>query len=230
MSINRNDVERYKERLILNFDENTQFVEANFGYRIIKRLFDFFVATLALILLSPVFLIIAILIKFENNGPVFFGHTRTGYKGEQIKIWKFRSMKENAEDLINDFTEEQKKEFFTNFKLDNDPRITKMGHFLRKTSIDELPQLINVLSGTMSLVGPRPVTDAEIMLYGERKHEFLSALPGITGYWQANGRSNVEYPERIDMELFYIHNQSFLLDIKIILKTVVVVAKRDGAK
>lgn len=199
-------------------------------YLFIKRLFDILLSLVALIILSPLFLLVAILIKIDSKGPVFFKHKRIGKNGKIIGVYKFRSMVINAEELLKQFTPEQKKEYEKNFKLDNDPRITKIGNFLRKSSLDELPQLINILIGNMSIVGPRPIVTKELEKYGNQKDKFLSVTPGLTGFWQASGRSDVDYDERIKMELYYIDNCSLWLDIKIILKTFVAVIKKEGAK
>ncbi|GHU81631.1 exopolysaccharide biosynthesis protein [Clostridia bacterium] len=200
-------------------------------YRAIKRIADFFCALLGVIIFSPVFVIIAILIKKEDlKASVFFTHSRVGINGEEINILKFRSMLSNAEALIAKFTPEQKKEYEENYKLHNDPRITKIGHFLRKTSLDELPQLINILSGDLSIVGPRPIVTDELEKYKENKNKFLSVKPGLTGYWQVNGRSDTTYDERIELEMYYVNHCSLWLDIKIMFKTVAVVFNRNGAK
>lgn len=199
-------------------------------YLFIKRFFDLLLSLVAIIILSPLFLIIAILIKIDSEGPVFFKHKRIGKNGKIIGIYKFRSMVINAEELIKKFTPEQKAEYEKNFKLDNDPRITKIGKFLRKSSLDELPQLINILIGNMSIVGPRPIVKKELEKYGKNKDKFLSVTPGLTGFWQASGRSDVSYDERIKMELYYVDNCSLWLDFKIILKTFVAVIKKEGAK
>ena len=199
-------------------------------YKYVKRALDVVIASIALVALFPIFLIIAILIKAESKGPVFFAHKRIGKNGKEIKILKFRTMVDNAEDLIKEFTPEQMEEFKKNFKLENDPRITKMGKFLRKTSLDELPQLINIIRGELSLIGPRPVIEAELEKYGNNKRKFLSITPGLTGYWAANGRSNVSYEERMIMELYYIDNISWKLDLKIFFKTILSVLKKEGAR
>jgi len=148
---------------------------------------------------------------------------------KKIKIYKFRTMYENAEEIFENFTEEQKQEYYINFKLDNDPRITKVGDFLRKTSLDELPQLINILKGDMSIVGPRPIVEKEIEKYNGYASQVFSVLPGLTGYWQAHGRSDTTYDERVQMDMYYLRNRSLVLDFKIILKTVVSVIKKEGA-
>ena len=139
------------------------------GYLVLKRIFDFIAALIGIILLSPIFLIISILIRRDSKGPIVFGHVRKGLHGRDIKVYKFRTMYENSKEIFENFTEEQKREFYINFKLDNDPRITKIGEFLRKTSLDELPQLFNILKGDMSIVGPRPIVEAEIEKYGNMR-------------------------------------------------------------
>lgn len=198
-------------------------------YSILKKIFDVSISFISLILLSPVFLILAILVKLDSKGPVFYAHKRKGKNRSDIKIYKFRTMYSNSDEIFQSFTTEQKEEYYKNFKLDNDPRVTKLGGFLRKTSLDELPQLLNVLKGDLSLIGPRPIVEKEIFKYGEYADKFFSVIPGITGYWQANGRSDTSYDERIQMDMYYIDNRSFMMDIKIILKTVISVIKKEGA-
>lgn len=196
----------------------------------VKRVFDFFISLIGIIILSPLFLIIMLAIKIDSKGPCFFIHKRIGKNGKTIGVYKFRSMVVNAEELLKKLTPEQEKEFKENFKMENDFRITKVGKILRKTSLDELPQLLNILKGNMSLVGPRPVIKDELEKYGEYKDKFLSVTPGLTGYWQANGRSNTTYEERVQMDMYYIDHMSLLLDIKIMFQTVVAVIKKEGAK
>ena len=198
-------------------------------YLFVKRVTDILGALIGLILLSPIFLIVVIAIKLDSKGPIIFGHTRKGLGGKDIKVYKFRTMYENSKEIFDNFTEEQKQEFYKNFKLDNDPRITKIGNFLRRSSIDELPQLINILNGSMSIVGPRPIVEKEIALYGEYAPKLFSVVPGLTGYWQANGRSDTTYQERIKMDMYYIDNRSLGLDLKIIFKTFSSVIKGEGA-
>lgn len=198
-------------------------------YIIVKRTMDILGSLIGLILLSPVFLIVAIAIKLDSKGPIIFGHTRKGLHGKDIKVYKFRTMYENSQEIFNNFTEEQKEEFYKNFKLENDPRVTKIGNFLRRTSIDELPQLINILNGSMSIVGPRPIVQKEVELYGEYADKLFSVVPGLTGYWQANGRSDTTYEERVKMDMYYIDNKGFWLDFKIIIKTFGSVLKGEGA-
>ena len=198
-------------------------------FKVIKRLFDIIVSLLGLLILSPLFLLLTILIKCDSKGPVFFIQKRVGRNGKKFGIFKFRTMRINAEELIASFTPEQLKEWKENFKLKNDPRITRVGKFLRNTSLDELPQLINIFVGHMSLVGPRPIVEEELEWYGEKKSVLLSVRPGLTGWWATNGRSEVSYPERCDYELYYVYNCSLLLDIKILFKTFSAVFSRKGA-
>ncbi len=199
------------------------------NYMSVKRVFDLVISTIGLIILSPIFLILAIIVKLDSKGPVFFAHTRYGKNGKKFKMYKFRTMYENAQDMINDFTPEQMKEWKENFKLQDDPRITKVGKFLRKTSLDELPQIVNIIKGDLSIIGPRPVIEEELEKYGESKEKFLSVTPGLTGYWQANGRSSTTYEQRMEMELYYIDHISPKLDFKIFFKTIESVIKKEGA-
>ncbi|KLO21167.1 sugar transferase [Marinitoga sp. 1155] len=203
--------------------------------RILKRVFDIIFGVVGFILLFPLFIIIGYKIKKEDRGTIFFKHTRIGENLKEFKMYKFRTMVPNAEEKLKEMLEKNKKlreEFYKNFKLKDDPRITKIGKFLRKTSLDEFPQFINVIKGDMSIVGPRPVVKKEIdMYYGEEVAKRVFAVkPGITGMWQANGRSDVEdYEERIALDLYYIRNWSLWLDIIIILKTIKVVLDKKGA-
>lgn len=201
-------------------------------YYIFKRFLDIVISSVALLLLWPIFLIIAIAIKIDDGGKVFYCHPRIGMKGKPVKIYKYRSMMENADKIENILSPEQLEEYFKEYKIDNDPRITKVGNFLRKTSLDELPQLLNILFGQLSIVGPRPVMKNELEHYGDNVDKLLSVKPGLTGYWQAYARNNVTYEsgERQRMELYYVDNQSMWFDIKIFFKTFVSVIKRDGAQ
>lgn len=202
------------------------------GYEFLKRLFDIILTSIALIVLSPIFIIIAILIKIDSKGSVLYRHKRIGKNGKYIYLYKFRSMYSDSKERLEKLLENPKirKEWEENFKLDNDPRITKIGKFLRKTSLDELPQLLNILMGDMSIVGPRPIIDGEIEKYGKDTSKFLSVTPGLTGWWACNGRSCTSYDERKKLELYYVDHRSIRLDFKIILKTFISVLKRNGAK
>lgn len=197
-----------------------------------KRLIDIFGALLGIILVSPIFILISFLYLYgDNKGPVFFGQYRVGRYGKMFKMYKFRSMIVNAEEVLKSDKVLYGKYIQNNYKLEpeEDPRITKIGQFLRKTSLDELPQLINVLKGDMSLVGPRPVIKEEIKEYNPRLSDFLSVKPGVTGYWQICGRSDIGYPERAELEFYYIDNLGFKLDVKIIFHTILLVLTRKGA-
>lgn len=198
----------------------------------VKRTMDIIGALFGLVLLLPVIIIISLVFKFgENKGPVFFKQIRIGKDGKEFYIYKFRSMVVNAEEKLKANKELYKKYLENSYKLEpeEDPRITSFGRFIRKTSLDEIPQLVNVLKGDMSLVGPRPVVKEELMEYRDKKDIFLSVKPGVTGYWQVSGRSNVVYPDRVDIELYYVYNKSILLDIKILFKTILIVLNKNGA-
>lgn len=220
-------------RIILdNIDRNKTYKKETV-YQYFKRLVDISVSIALIIILFPIFLLITIFIKLEDGGKVIFAHSRIGYKGKKFEIYKFRSMKESDLDLKELLTKEQYEEYLKEFKLDNDPRITKVGSLLRKTSLDELPQLFNILKGDMSLVGPRPIIEGEFVNYSKlEKEKLLSVKPGLTGYWQAYARNNASYQtgERQRMELYYIDHASVLLDIKVLFKTVQTVITREGAK
>nr|WP_246098593.1 sugar transferase [Saccharibacillus brassicae] len=193
---------------------------------------DAVASLIGLILLSPVFLILAILIKVEDpKGPVFFKQKRFGRNSKMFNIYKFRSMATNAEQRLKEDPVLYQKYVANNYKLEQgeDPRITSIGRFLRKTSLDELPQLLNVLKGEMSLVGPRPIVAQELKEYKDRKNDLLSVKPGVTGYWQVSGRSDVGYPERVDLELYYVYHRTIWLDIRILFSTVVSVLLKRGA-
>ena len=200
------------------------------GYRLIKRTFDLCASVAALITLSPLFLILAAAIKLEDpRGKVFYKQPRFGINISQFEIYKFRSMFSNAEELFEQMTPEQKQEWETNFKVKDDPRITRVGDFIRKTSLDELPQLLNIIKGEMSIVGPRPPLVAEEKAYGEHLAKVMSVRPGLTGYWQAYGRNDISFEDRIKMNLYYIQNMSVAMDLRIIVKTISSVIKKEGA-
>ncbi|NHC03372.1 sugar transferase [Acinetobacter sp. 187] len=199
--------------------------------RILKRSFDIVFAVFFIFLLCPFILIIVFLVK-RDGGPAFYGHERIGQNGQKFKCLKFRSMAVNSQELLEKILAEDENaclEWKTTFKLKNDPRITKVGHFLRKTSLDELPQLLNILKGEMSAVGPRPVTEDELKMYDDSIHYYLMTKPGLTGLWQVSGRNDVDYATRVGLDRSYIQNWSFMQDIVIILKTVKVVLSKDGA-
>ena len=199
-------------------------------YRIVKRILSILCSVISIIVLSPLFIIISLVVKISSKGSVFFIHERIGFQGKKFKLIKFRTMVDNAEDMIASFNPEQKKEWEENFKLKDDPRITKIGKFLRKTSLDELPQLINILKGDMSFVGPRPIVEDELSWYGDNKEKLLSVKPGLTGWCAVNGRSDVPYPERCDFELYYVDRVSFGFDLLILVKTLGAIVRKDGAR
>lgn len=207
-------------------------VEVSTNYLLIKRCLDIIGAISGLLIASPLFLVLSITYLFgESKGPLFYKQQRYG-KGETLfYIYKFRSMVFNADELLKSNKELYQKYIANNYKLeqDEDPRITRLGRILRRSSLDELPQLINVLRGEMSLVGPRPIVEEELKEYRHKRHDLLTVKPGITGYWQVCGRSNVGYPDRVDLELYYVYHQSLLFDIKILMQTIFVVIFKKGA-
>ena len=189
-------------------------------YLFIKRSIDMICSLAGIIVLSPVFLIVAVLIKIEDpKGSIFFCQERNGQHPNTFKMYKFRSMVHNAEELLKDL-QHKNEQTGPAFKIADDPRITKVGKFIRKTSLDELPQLFNVLKGDMSLVGPRPPIPREVEQYTEYQKQRLLVKPGLTCIWQVSGRNNIGFDEWVDMDLEYIKNRNLLLDIKLILKTV----------
>lgn len=212
--------------------EKQQIHKQPWGYRFVKRLCDIVLSLIALVVFSPVFLGVWIADQFgDNKGPLFFAQVRIGQYHKPFKILKFRSMIVGADELLHRDPELYKKYVDNNYKLepDEDPRITKLGGWLRKTSIDEIPQFINILRGEMSIVGPRPVVKEELVEYGDRVDKFLSVRPGAMGLWQASGRSNIGYPERADLELSYVDKASLHFDCEIMFKNVISIFKSTGA-
>jgi exopolysaccharide biosynthesis polyprenyl glycosylphosphotransferase len=199
-----------------------QLLEEKKFYLTAKRTMDIIGSIVGLILLSLLFLVVAIAIKIEDpKGTVFFSQIRVGKNGKEFKMYKFRSMVSDAEEKLNDLLK-YNEVTGAMFKMKNDPRVTKVGRFIRKTSIDELPQLWNVLKGDMSLVGPRPPLPREVEQYTEYDKQRLLVTPGCTGLWQISGRSNVGFKDMVELDLQYIRNRSILLDLKILFKTVFV--------
>jgi len=199
-------------------------------YPFFKRVLDILFAITGLVLLSPFYLFIVVAIKIDSKGKVLYKHKRIGKNGEYIYLYKFRTMVSDAGNIEKYFNKEQMEEYYLNYKLNNDPRITRIGRFLRKTSLDEFPQLLNILKDEMSLIGPRPVVDGEIDKYGLYKNRFLSVKPGLTGWWACNGRSAITYEDRMKLELYYVNNFSFALDAKCFFKTIMEVIKQNGAE
>lgn len=199
--------------------------------RLSKAALDRVGAALGLILLSPVFLILMMKVR-KDGGPAFYAQRRIGQNGKEFRCWKFRSMIVNADDVLQDYLDKNpaaKEEYAKDFKLKDDPRITPVGHILRKSSLDEIPQLYNVLIGEMSLVGPRPIVQAEAHYYQDQFKYYLAVRPGITGLWQVSGRNDISYAQRVSLDAWYVENWSIWNDIVIILKTIYVVLVRKGA-
>ena len=198
-----------------------------------KIILDYLIAVVAMVVFSPLFIIIPILIKLMSKGPVFYRHRRLGKNGRQIRVWKFRSMYADADARLKEMLAQDPKlkaEWEANYKLVKDPRITPIGNFLRKTSLDELPQLFNVFSGDMSVVGPRPIVEGEVGYYGSRYALFSRVKPGITGLWQASGRSDTDYDRRVALDCHYVLNWSPWMDIWVIIRTAFVVLVMKGAR
>ena len=208
--------------------------------RIVKRIIDVIIATFGLIVLSPLFAVLAILTKIIDPGPIFYPHRRLARNGKKINIYKFRSMKaeysdggkfahKSPEEILASFGDPKiVEEFRKTQKVKNDPRVSVIGKFTRKTSIDELPQLFNVLKGDLSLVGPRPIIEAELERYGEMGGKFLHVKPGLTGLWQVSGRNDVGYKERVELDIYYVENWSLWLDLVILWRTIGVVVRGRG--
>lgn len=197
-------------------------LEKSKKYLFLKRSIDIFGSGLGLLLLSPFLVFLGLIIKLEDKkSSVFFSQDRVGLNGETFKMYKFRSMVSDAEDRLDELLH-QNETTGAMFKMANDPRVTKVGRFIRKTSLDELPQLWNVLRGEMSLVGPRPALPREVAEYTSYDLQRLSVVPGCTGLWQVSGRSNIGFKEMVDLDILYIKNRNFISDIKIIIKTIYV--------
>jgi len=200
-------------------------------YEAVKRIFDFCFSLILVPLLFPLMALIALLIKLDSKGPVFFTHKRVGKGGKLFNCYKFRTMVENAEEMLDKVLQDQEahQEWKKDFKLREDPRITAIGGFIRKFSFDEIPQIFNVIKGDMSFVGPRPIVREEIRKYGQGFEYYQSVKPGITGLWQINGRNDTDYSKRVSLDKKYILDKNILLDLKIIFKTLPAVLSRRGA-
>lgn len=200
--------------------------------RWVKFVFDMVVTAIGTILISPIFLALCICVAIDNRGKVIFTHQRVGRNGKLFSCYKFQTMIPDAQKVLQEYLKNNPQariEWENNFKLTNDPRVTKLGAILRKTSLDELPQIFNVLKGEMSLVGPRPVVQAELEKYGKNKEEYLMVRPGITGVWQVSGRSDTTYEERVKMDTWYVRNWSLWIDLKYLYHTIAAVITRKGA-
>lgn len=214
--------------LMLNLRNNL----SSTSNRIFKRIFDLTLTIIGGILISPVLLTITLLVAIDNRGHVIFAHERVGRMGKRFPCYKFQTMVPDAQERLKKYLAENpaaKREWDETFKLTNDPRVTRLGSYLRRTSLDELPQLWNVIRGDMSLVGPRPIVEEEICRYGENIREYYMVLPGITGMWQVSGRSDTTYPERVAMDTWYVRNWSVWIDLMYLFKTVKAVVTTKGA-
>ena len=199
----------------------TRYFKKDF-YKIIKTIFDLFFALIFLVVSSPIFISIALLVKLSSRGPIFFLQKRVGKNKKTFNCIKFRTMHPEAEDILENLivnNEALRKEFQETHKLKNDPRITNIGKFLRKTSLDEIPQFLNVIKMEMSIVGPRPIVKKEILKYGKSYKKVISIKPGITGLWQVSGRNNLSYKRRVTLDCLYVDNMSPIIDIRIIIRT-----------
>ena len=226
---NRFKFEEEFDEVAIAIDFSEVLAKESILYSITKRLIDIVGSLCGIILLSPLFLIVAILIKLEDpKGKVFFAQERNGKYPKTFKMYKFRSMVHNAEDLLKDLMD-RNEQTGPVFKINDDPRITKVGKFIRKTSIDELPQLFNVLKGDMSLVGPRPPIPHEVEQYNSYQMQRLAVKPGLTCIWQVSGRNNIGFDEWVEMDIEYIKTRNLWLDIKLIFKTVGVLFGDDNA-
>jgi lipopolysaccharide/colanic/teichoic acid biosynthesis glycosyltransferase len=205
-------------------------VGRDFVYPVVKRGLDIVISLVALVVLSPLFLVVALAVKLHDRGPVFFSQSRVGGRGRTFKCWKFRSMVADAEALRQELAAKSDHDDPRTFKMANDPRITPVGRMLRRFSIDEFPQIFNVLIGDMSIVGPRPPLPDEVALYTDTDYQRLAVKPGLTCIWQVSGRSRLPFPEQVRMDVDYIRRKGILLDLTIILRTVPAVISGDGAK
>lgn len=216
-------------------EETIEMKNKKIVYRFIKRIIDIIGGLVGIVLLIPITIVLYLISIFskENIGPIFYEQLRVGKNGKYFRIYKFRTMIIGADKILKKYLEENEEakiEFEKNQKLEYDPRITKLGKILRKTSLDEFPQFINVLKGDMSLIGPRPLVEGELDAHNGNHKLYESVKPGITGYWGVNGRSNTTYEERLELEYYYAKNFSFWLDTKIFFKTIISIVKREGAK
>jgi lipopolysaccharide/colanic/teichoic acid biosynthesis glycosyltransferase len=201
---------------------------------ITKRLFDVVFSSFVLIFLSPLYLILALLIAISCPGPIFYSQQRVGKNYKRFGCIKFRTMVSNADELLESMiasSPQMREEFENNFKLRDDPRITWIGKFLRLTSLDEFPQFWNVLMGDMSVVGPRPLVPEELYKYGNRIDKVLTIRPGITGLWQVSGRNDIPYPQRVQIDVYYVNYRNWLMDLWIVIKTigVIIFPRNNGA-
>lgn len=213
-----------EERILINHKK----IESRKCYHFIKRIFDILLAAIGLIVLSPLMLMITFKIKKEDGGPIIYKQVRVGKDGRHFEMYKFRSMVTNADQLLEKLRDQNEVDGAM-FKMKHDPRITKIGHFIRKHSLDELPQLVNVIEGNMSLVGPRPPLPSEVEQYTEYDKQRLYVVPGCTGLWQATVRNKVGFNEMVQLDIKYIQKASFMFDLWIIWKTIEILIKPNGS-
>lgn len=217
------------DNINININSVAKKREGRLIYSFFKRLIDIIGSSIGLIILSPILIIIGILIKLESKGPIIFSQKRVGLNGKEFQMYKLRSMVVNAEE-IKEKLKEKNEMSGPMFKIKDDPRITKVGKFIRKTSVDELPQLINVLKGDMSLVGPRPSLPSEVKEFEGWMLRRLEVKPGITCYWQVMGRNNIDFQDWMRLDVKYVNERSFWLDIKLIFKTFFVLFGDENAR
>ncbi|AMY14996.1 multidrug MFS transporter [Limosilactobacillus reuteri] len=213
-----------EEQILINYRE----IESRKGYHIVKRIFDIVLSAIGLVVLSPVMVVIAYKIKKEDGGPVFYKQERISKNGSRFKMYKFRSMVPNADQLLGKLRNKNEVEGAM-FKIKHDPRITKVGHYIREHSLDELPQLVNVLKGDMSLVGPRPPLPSEVEQYTDYDKQRLYVVPGCTGLWQATSRNEVGFDGMVKLDLEYIQRANMFYDFLIICKTIFVIFKPNSS-
>jgi undecaprenyl-phosphate galactose phosphotransferase len=200
--------------------------------RAVKRFFDILVASVIAVLFCPLILLVALAVRCSNGPNIIFSHTRIGRDGREFQCYKFRSMVHDAQERLQELLTRDpvaRQEWDRDHKLKNDPRVTVVGRLIRKTSLDELPQLWNVIRGDMSVVGPRPVIETELERYGDARTHYLAVRPGLTGPWQVSGRNDIGYAERVEMDTHYVQNWNLLRDTVIVLKTATVILAKRGA-
>ena len=198
----------------------------SFSYKQLKRFADIFFSSILIVISSPLIILICVLIKLESRGPIIFKQKRIGKNLKNFNCYKFRTMSEEAEDILRELLSrnpELGEEFIKTQKIKNDPRITNIGRILRKTSLDELPQFINILKGDMHLIGPRPIVESEKIRYGKYLDEVFSVRPGVTGLWQVSGRNKLSYKRRVELDLIYVKNANLKLDLNIFVRTIGVI-------
>jgi exopolysaccharide production protein ExoY len=217
---------------VLAFDEELPRLDGRWSYQVAKRILDVMLVIALVPLLIPVVLALMVLVKLSSSGPVFFRQRRIGQNGQSFFLYKFRTMFSDSDSLLATHLAampEARQEWEQYYKLRVDPRVTRLGAALRRTSLDELPQILNVLTGHMSLVGPRPVVEEELLRYGTSLPFYTAAKPGITGLWQISGRGRLSYEARVSLDVHYVKTWSFLQDLRVLLKTAAAVWRCDGA-